>query len=61
MGGTYGQGEVGWRRQTDRPPDAPCARAPDAPGTTQMSVPAVVRSGSTLFRCATTQSCTRYT
>eukprot|EP00966_Prymnesium_polylepis_P194977 4519508-Prymnesium_polylepis.1 len=42
MGGTCGHVEVSWRRQTDRPTDhAPHARAPDAPRTPQMSVPAV--------------------
>eukprot|EP00966_Prymnesium_polylepis_P270157 6240862-Prymnesium_polylepis.1 len=38
MGGVCGQGEVGWRRRTDRPPDTPRGRAPDAPQTTQPDV-----------------------
>eukprot|EP00966_Prymnesium_polylepis_P067791 1575417-Prymnesium_polylepis.1 len=46
---------VGWRRRTDRPPNVPRGRAPDAPQTTQMSVPAIVRSGSMLCRCGATQ------
>ena len=50
MRGACGQGEVGWRRRTDRPADAPAPWAPDAPRTTQMSVAAVVRSVSK-YRC----------
>eukprot|EP00966_Prymnesium_polylepis_P126013 2913953-Prymnesium_polylepis.1 len=63
MGGACGQGGVGWRHRTDRLPDAPRAprRAPDAPPTTHMSIPAVVRSGLMLRRCGATKSCTRDT